>query len=84
MTGTCAGAVRCGLRGEAMHIPNGPLALFSLILLSTVLTFVLALNEQDSWPAVWRETRRRWLKLMGILAVIALITLAMTLIAGPH
>ena len=58
------------------------LSLFSVIFLPTVLTFVLALNEQDTWPQIWRETRRRWLKLMGALLLIAVITQGMTLLSS--
>lgn len=65
-----------------MPVPHGWLAILSLLYLASILTFVMALNEQDTWPRIWAETRRRWLKLLGILAIIAAITLAMTLLSG--
>jgi hypothetical protein len=58
------------------------LSIFSLLFLPTVLTFVYALNEQDNWPSIWHETRRRWLKLMGALLLIAAITQGLTLISS--
>ncbi len=56
----------------------GLLSIFSVLYLGTVLTFSKALVEQESWGGIWRETRRRWLKLMGILIAIALVTQALT------
>jgi hypothetical protein len=64
-----------------LRVPFALLSAFSLVLLATILTFALALNEQESWPAIWRETRRRWLKLLGVLALIALATQVLTLLS---
>jgi len=65
-----------------MSVPHGWLAILSLLHLASILTFVMALNEQDTWPRIWAETRRRWLKLMGILTIIAAVTMGMTLLSG--
>ena len=65
-----------------MNVPHGWLAILSLLYLACILTFVMALNEQDTWPRIWAESRRRWLKLMGILTLIAAITMGLTLLSG--
>ena len=77
MTGTFVGPALTGFEGD-MSAPMALSALISLLLLCTALTFGLAVIEQDTWPAIWRETRRRWLKLLGILVLIAAITMALT------
>ncbi len=64
-----------------MNVPFGILAALSLLYLGSILTLAMALNEQGRWAAIRRETRRRWLKLFGILAAIALATQLLTLLA---
>jgi succinate dehydrogenase hydrophobic anchor subunit len=64
---------------------NVPLALLSgisLVILVTVLTFAMAVNEQVAWPEIWRETRRRWVKLMLILLAIAAVVELLTVVSA--
>ena len=65
-----------------MSVPHALLQILSLLYLASILPFALSLNEQDTWPGIWRETRRRWLKLMGFLVGIGAATMLLTLVAG--
>ncbi len=65
-----------------MNVPLALLSGISLVILVTVLTFAMALNEQVAWPEIWRETRRRWVKLMLILLAIAAVVELLTVVSA--
>ncbi len=65
-----------------MNVPLALLSGISLVILVTVLTFAMALNEQVAWPEIWRETRRRWVKLILILLAIAAVVELLTVVSA--
>jgi hypothetical protein len=47
------------------------LLLGSMIYLSGVICFSISLNENSSPRVIFRETLRRWVKFLGLIAVLA-------------
>jgi len=58
---------------------GGWLHLGSCLYLGLVVALILGVLEFDEWRGIWRSTLRRWLKLIGALAIIGIVVQLLSL-----